>query len=357
MLKQIHLLRTYHPHWGKYSGINRFIEYVDSDLYKIEDRVIPIGSNDFPVTNKLIRRCVIEIIKRKNVARQIYSLNDLTAEIIGFCQWLKGRVDILHYLDGEHSLQYLPSLISKLRTNQHRTPIVANFHLPPAKLSTWVNTDILHRLDRAIVLCPEQRTYFEQYLPKEKISLIPHGIDTEYFQPAIQPNKQYKFKCLTVGLMLRDYNAVFAVAKKLEDYSDLEFHIVSSKVKLTSEAKNIRLHKNIDDAALLKLYQESNVLFLPLIAATANNVLLEGIACGLPIVSTQLSSIATYVPGPEAILIEDNNPEAFAEAVLSLYRQPEKCQQMSELARQRAMELSWTKIARKYEDLYSQLIA
>jgi glycosyltransferase involved in cell wall biosynthesis len=354
MLKNIHLLRTYYSHWSKYSGINRFIEYVNSEKYKIDTQVVPRGSNHFPFTNELICRYAVKTIKKNGVI--IYTLNDLMAEVKGLSQWLKGHVDILHYLDGEHSLQYLPTLISKLSFRKNKTPIIANFHQPPDKLAPIINIDIIRRLDRVIVLCPEQQSYFEQYISKDKIALIPHGIDTEYFQPITQAKRQNKFKCLTVGFWLRDYETVLTVAKKLENYSDIEFHIVSSKVKLTPKSKNIHLYQNIDDAALLKLYQNSNVLFLPLLASTANNVLLEALACGLPIVSTQLPSVATYVPGEEAILIEDNNPEIFMETLLNLYQQPQKCQKMSKLARKRAMELSWTNIAQQYENLYSQLV-
>lgn len=355
MLKRIHLIRTHYPHWGKYSGINRFIEYINPDKYQIDTQVIPMGRSNFPLKSGKICGRFERWIKKNGV--KAYDLNDLMAEIAGFRKWLQGHVDILHYLDGEHSLQYLPSLIRKLGFKKNKTPIVATFHQPPAELPPLVNPEIIRSLNHVTVLCPEQRTYFEQYLPKHKISLIPHGIDIEYFQPTTQPKQENKFKCLTVGSWLRDYDTVLAVAQKLKAYSDIEFHIISSQVELTPEYKNICLHQNIDDEALLRLYQHSDVLFLPLFGATANNALLEGIACGLPVVSTQLPSIKTYVPGEEAILIEDNNPEVLAQALLNLYQQPKKCRQMSELARQRAMELSWTKITRQYETLYYQLVA
>ena len=355
MLKRVHLLRTYYPHWGKYSGINRFIEYANPDQYQINTQVVPMGRSNFPITSGRIC-CRFERWVKKNGVKA-YDLNDLMAEIGGFFQWIQGSIDILHYLDGEHSLQYLPALIRKLGFKKRKTPILATFHQPPAELDSLVNTDIIRNLDHVTVLCPEQQTYFEQYLPKHKISLIPHGIDVDYFQPTTQPKQGNKFKCLTVGSWLRDYDTVLAVARKLRAYSDIEFHLVSSQVKLTGEDNNICIHQNIDDGALLSLYQQSNLLFLPLLGATANNALLEGIACGLPVVSTQLPSIETYVPGQEAILIKENNPEILAETLLNLSRQPERCQQMSELARQRAKELSWTKIARQYETLYSRLLA
>lgn len=355
MVKRILLLRTHYPHWGKHSGINRFIDYINHYEYCIDPEVVPMGDSNFPFKNKRICAHATWWVKKNGV--KAYDLNDLMAEIAAFSKWLRGHVDILHYLDGEHSLQYLPFLIRKLGFCRRPPPVIANFHQPPAELDTLINTDIIRSLDHAIVLCPEQQTYFEQYLPINKITLIPHGIDTNYFQPAGQEKQESKFKCLTVGFWLRDYETILKVAKHLEAWSDIEFHIVSSHVKLSTEYKNVCLHQNIDDDSLLKLYQDSNVLFLPLLGATANNALLEGIACGLPVLSTQLPAIKTYVPGQEAILIGDNNPEIFTENLLNLYHHPERCRQMSQFARQRAMELSWAKIASQYEALYSQLLA
>lgn len=355
MKAKVHLFRTYYSHWGKYSGINRFIEYANSDKYQINAKVVAMGWSDFPIPSIRIRSLATEWIKKNGVTA--YDLNDLMAEIFAFGKWLQGRVDLLHYLDGEHSLQYLPSLIRRLSFKNRTTPIVATFHQPPAKLATLINPNIIRLLDHVTVLCPEQKTYFEQYLPKAKISLIPHGIDTDHFQPASPAaEQQNKFKCLTVGSWLRDYDTVLAVAKRLEAYSDIEFHIVSSQVGTAYECKNVFVYQGIDDAALLRLYQYSDVLFLPLLGATANNALLEGIACGLPVVSTKLPAIETYVPGEEAILSDENNPEVFAKTLLYLYEHPEMRSRMSLYARQRAMELSWTKITRQFETLYSQLL-
>jgi glycosyltransferase involved in cell wall biosynthesis len=45
---------------------------------------------------------------------------------------------------------------------------------------------------------------------------------------------------------------------------------------------------------LLSLYNDSRLLFLPLIDATANNSLLEAAACGVPIITSNLPSVKEY---------------------------------------------------------------
>ena len=353
MCTHVHWIRTYYPHWGQYSSINRFIKYVNQEKFRIGVQVVPMGDNNFPISNKWARHYFRRLVRRNGI--QAYDLNDLVAELAALRQWRRGRIDILHYLDGEHSLQYLPLLLRKLSILKPRPPIVATFHQPPEKLDSLLNIDIVRLLDHVVVLAPEQASYFEQYLPARQVSLILLGVDVDHFQPGTESKERGKFKCISVGSWLRDYDAVLAVAEMLQSHPDIEFHVVSSVVAPPSHLGNIYIYTDIDDKALLRMYQQSDVLFLPMIGATANNAILEGIACGLPVVSTDMVSLRAYLPGKEAILIPGNTPELLANALLNLYHHPEIRSEMALSARQRAMELSWYNIASEYEAMYSEM--
>lgn len=352
---RVHLILTYHPHWGQYSSTPQFIERVNQEKFQIDVRFVPMGDDEFPITNRRVRGFLRRLVRRNGV--RVYDLNDLVAELAALRHWLQGRVDILHYLEGEHSLQYLPSLFRKLSFLKPRPPIVATFHQPPKKLDALINIDIIRLLDRVVALSPEQGAYFEQYLPARQISIIPLGVNVDYFHPGTGSKEGGKFRCISVGSWLRDYDAVLKVAEMLQSYPDIEFHIVSRVVAPPSHLGNVYVYTGIDDDALLRAYQQSDVLFVPMVDAVANNAILEGIACGLPVVSTDLASIRTYVPGKEAMLIPGNAPELLAQALLKLYHHPEIRAEMALHARQRAIELSWSNIALEHEAMYSELIS
>ncbi|MBE0427346.1 MAG: glycosyltransferase family 4 protein [Nitrospirae bacterium] len=349
----IYVIRTYYPHWGKHSGINQFLKYINPNSYDIEVHLASDSDNNFPIKSRLIRKLLRNLVQRQGM--RWYKLSDLVAEANAFRGCRRKKVDIIHYLDGEHSAQFLPRLPARLHNS--RPKIVATYHQPPQILDSLIIKNILAELDSIIVVSQEQASYLREFVAADKIHLILHGIDVDYFVPADTPKEEGKFRCITVGHYLRDFDAVRNVAERLSSYPDIEFHVVSSKADKVKGLQNINIHSNVDDDKLLKLYQQSDVLFLPLLQSTANNALLEGIACGLPVVSTYLPAVKAYLSGKEAILIKDNNPEQMADAILHLVHNPGDRKNMALAARKRAEELDWRNVAPQYEAVYSKLMS
>jgi len=353
MPTKVCLFRTHYPHWGAHSGINQFVKYLDAGQYEIVQRLIPDSDENFPVRHNSIRKVLRSAVQRRGMPW--YKLSDLEAELRALIPLVTGRMDILHYLDGEHSAQFLPGLLKRI--GRRRPKLLATYHQPSEVLDSLIIKDVIAQLDCITVVSPEQETFFRALVPGDRVSLVPHGIDTDFFRPTDEPQRDGTLRCLTVGHYLRDFNAVRQVAQRLLRHREVEFHIVSSQALDIGDLPNIRIYTGIDDAGLLKLYQMSNILFLPLVQSTANNALLEGIACGLPVVSTRLPSVCYYLPGEEAILIENNDPDQFAETITDLLHHPEMRITMGQAARRRAEALDWRRIAAEFAVVYSSLLA
>ena len=61
---------------------------------------------------------------------------------------------------------------------------MATFHEPAPVLECYEIDKIVPNLDAVILVSVSQRAYFEQFLPPERIYVVPHGIDTDFFKPA-----------------------------------------------------------------------------------------------------------------------------------------------------------------------------
>jgi glycosyltransferase involved in cell wall biosynthesis len=350
---KIHLLHTHYPHWGAYSGSCQFLKYLDLQSFHVDIHPASDSDNDFPIRQKIFRHYISCLFTTPKMPW--YKLSDLFAEFLALGKWLKGGVDILHYLDGEHSARFLPRLSHRI--SYHRPVMIANYHQPNEIIAPLVLPEVVAALDAVVVMAPNQADYFQHFIPPEKIHFIPHGIDTLFFQPDEKIKEREKLKCITVGHWLRDYPVLRKTAEILVDHPSIEFHVISGKSAGLDGLENITHHQGLSDTQLRKSYQQANILFLPLTQCTANNALLEGMACGLPVVATDLPAIKTYVSGDGALLISKNNPQRFAEAILELFHHPEKRIQMGRAARKKAETLNWLYIARQYQHLYTELFS
>lgn len=351
MRPRILVLRTLYPHWGRYSGISQVLRYLDAAAFDLLDHPVSAGDADFPIRSELVRAPLRRIVKGRGMPW--YGLSDLRAELYTLRRAFSSECDVVHYFDPEHTAQYVPGLIA--RAPRVRTRTVATFHQPPTELAKLVRQTVVERLTHVVLMSPDQRSFFEGLLPAARISVIPHGVDVDFFHPGesgTTPKDTETLQCLCVGHYLRDFRAFREVARRLSGDPRFLFRVVSTLPTGLEELGNVSVESGLDDRELREAYQSADVLFLPLEACTANNALLEGAACGLPVVSSDHASVRFYLPGEEAVLIEKNDPDCFAQALLDLRARPRRRARMSKAARQRAEELSWSRIAPRYQDLY-----
>ena len=100
----------------------------------------------------------------------------------------------------------------------------------------------------------------------------------------------------------------------------------------------------LSDEQLREEYRRAWVLLLPLLDATANNSLLEGLACGAAIVVSDTGGIRDYVGPATAALCPPGDPKAHASATIELLRDSERRDAAAQAARTHAANFAWPKI-------------
>lgn len=344
-------IKTFYPHWGKRTAFNSLSSFLDPAQVRLAIKEVPLGEGDF-LLPFIKGRCRRAIRARGATA---YRLNDLAAEMAAFGRALVPGLDIIHFLDAEHGLLFLPYWLKKWRHIKKLPRVIAMFHQPPEILDRFVNRQVLGLVEAVLLVSPTQEEYFARFLPRERIHTILLGVDTGHFKPLGRPKEPDKLKCLAGGVWLRDYRALEDTARLVQGRARIEFHLVAPRFDIQTGLDNITWHERIPDEELFDLYQTCDLLFLPLQNATANTFLLEGAACGLPVISTELAAIKTYFPGPEAMLVKDNRPEAFAQILLDLAADKNRLIPLGLAAAKRAAALSWSNIAPRYLALYRRL--
>lgn len=106
------------------------------------------------------------------------------------------------------------------------------------------------------------------------------------------------------------------------------------------------------------LLPEADLFVLSSVTEGLPMTLLEAMAAGLPIVSTDVGGISELVAnGETGVLVAPQNPEALGEAILKLVHDPRRAAQMGQAGRRRVeQEFDVRVVTARYEELYRTLL-
>jgi glycosyltransferase involved in cell wall biosynthesis len=239
--------------------------------------------------------------------------------------------------------------------------IVATLHHPPVQQKEFPRRflDDLQRLHSAIVLYSCDLNLFEEQLGSRSVTFIPHGVDTDFFVPALEPPGLRRL--LYVGINGRDFRMLAEVVTRLtREEPDVYFDFVVSKSPRLLHAlwrhPRIRWHSSITDNQLRSLYQASYLLLLPLKMSGANNAVLEAMACGVPPITTDVGGIRDYGGGSVYPLVPPNDDSAMVHLIQDYLHDPTWRSRIGSACRDFAQQrLSWPIVARKHLDFYRKM--
>ncbi len=203
-----------------------------------------------------------------------------------------------------------------------------------------------------------------------KVIKIPNSVDTDYFAPSEINNWKNPFQILFVG-RLTEAKGVGVLLEALKNiimkgYNDLLLTIVGDgdlRQELESMALNLDLKKYVNFVGykkdVRKYYHTSHILVLPSNWEGLPLVLLEGMACGLPIVASDLTGIREGIEdGINGYLFAPGNKDELSEKIMFLINYRGKAKDMGQINREKAVNQFSTRIVfKKYVELYKSLLA
>ncbi|MEM9905385.1 MAG: glycosyltransferase [Cyanobacteria bacterium P01_D01_bin.44] len=277
-------------------------------------------------------------------------------ELNALWQSLWHRPSLIHVL-------YVERMLGLLAQWRQRFPyrLIATAHQPAGlwRLGRH-NPELLRHLDALIVLSSRELSFFETYLPG-RVHLILHGVDTEFFCPGPSPSQTDAPRFVFSGTWLRDLETLAQVIETtLARDPGVQFDLIvpvskRQKPEFYRIAHYEQVHwcGGLSDSQLRDVYRRAKALVLPLLDCTANNALLEGIACGLPVISNQVGGMPDYTRDSFSTLLPPKDVDGFVEAILTLAESPEAQANQGQAARQFAeAQLDWGEIAPQTLNVY-----
>jgi len=236
-------------------------------------------------------------------------------------------------------------------------------------ITAHIEKQALRRVDVALAESNYTLELLSDYIPADRLTLGPPGVDVRFFSPPLQyaetgywlwigrlndPRKN----CL---LLLEGYASI---CRRLPDVPPLVMagsgewapEIVSKTVSLGIAGK-VQMYSNVSAARLRELYREASIFVLSSDEEGLGLVILEAMACELPVVSTDCGGPSTaIINGETGFLTQIGDADALANALQVLWENPALRRQMGQAGRKRILEHFSVESAgaiylQKYEEL------
>jgi glycosyltransferase involved in cell wall biosynthesis len=301
-----------------------------------------------PVSRRLVPKRLMSRLASGVLA---YDWESLATELRAAADLLRRRGCTYHVLYGENTYHYL-GLLEGFRRNR----IVATFHLPVWAHHQAVRSERhLRRLSAVVCVGRNQLDYFTGLIGADRTFFVPHGVDAEPFTPPDDVAARDPDRYLFVGEHLRDFVTLRAALNRIAavlPHARCVAVTGNAEVSRYDTDAGVLRRPDVSETELLRLYRGTALLLLPLIDAVASNTILEALACGLPIIATDVGAIRDYVTPECAILVPPGDAAALAAAAVELLNDTPRRQAMALAARRRALAFAWPEIVRQLRAVY-----
>jgi glycosyltransferase involved in cell wall biosynthesis len=198
----------------------------------------------------------------------------------------------------------------------------------------------LKNANHVIVIREQQKKYLVEklHINANKISVIPNGIDTNFFKPK---NVTKKNQIIFVGrgtipkgidTLLQAADAIHAKILIVTQKIDNQF------VKIAKHKKNISIKTQATPKEIVKLYSESKIFVLPSLNEEQPLSTIEAMSCGLPVVVTPEAASDIVQDKKHGFIIAERNPNQLADKINYLLGNEKVRVAMSKENRKRIIE-------------------
>ena len=327
------------PWHTTHGGYDRLLDHLP-EAHRITGPTSPLATRTAHAAHRLLaRHCPLPFYPAEHFATDLRLLASREAA---------------HVLYGDEQYWFSRRRLGPSAVTYHQPPAHLTRLLPPKKWAKLAPTAA-----HIITLDPHQQAFFAGLMPAERVHLVPHGIDTTTFSPTGQPATGRPL-VLTVGWWLRDWNVLDAVHEQLHRrHGDgIELIVVTRQARTRPWHPAARILEGVTEQTLIALYRRAAALLLPLEDATANNALLEAMACGTPVAATDIGGIRHYAGDSQAAqLTPPGDITAAAQAVEKILAESGTAAHAVRraLARERAELFAWPLVADQIRDVYRLL--
>ena len=212
-------------------------------------------------------------------------------------------------------------------------------------------------------------------LPEEKLILNPNGFDEGIFRVK-DVNKEELFKKFGFDIVpeklvsfvgkftdFKGIDILIKAARKITDEIPNVVFALAGDGQLMPDMKKLKKELKLDNVYFLghqtqvdvaSLYNAADVSIVPSRIEPFGLVAIEALACGTPVVATRAGGLPDFVNNEVGQLVEMENPEALADAIIEEIRNNTKQTKGKYAAKYALDNYSWNKTLQKVIEIYKE---
>lgn len=277
------------------------------------------------------------------------------------------RADVVHVASASYwsfLLAPLPAIVAARRWGK---PILLNYHSGEADdhLANWGSLvhPWLKMVDKIVVPSMFLKNVFARHGYQAEV--IHNVVDTGQFR--YRP----RLPLLPEFLAVRKFEPHFGVEHTLVAFAMIQTVFPAASLTIAGQGpqeaelkhlaqaltlRNVRFAGPVDPAAMSELYDRHSILLNSSFVDNQPLSVLEGMASGMPVISTSVGDIPNMVEdGESGTLVPVGDPSAMAKAATLLLEQPERAVLMAQRANESLAEYDWSHVGPAWANTYRRL--
>jgi glycosyltransferase involved in cell wall biosynthesis len=209
----------------------------------------------------------------------------------------------------------------------------------------------------------------EYGLNPNKITVLGNGVDEKTFTP-VQNNAEKENYILYTGVLRARkglFDLINCAEHVIKEHPDMKFLLsgrgpflkkLEQEVQLRGLQEKVVFLGYIDRRKLIEIYQNATIHVVPSHYEGLPTVLLEAMACGLPIVATDIGGNNEVISsGVNGFLVPPKHPEEMAAVILRLLKDAALREKIGRAARKTIEEnYTWDKITDRIVECYEKIL-
>jgi glycosyltransferase involved in cell wall biosynthesis len=288
-------------------------------------------------------------------------------------------------LAGPHDLLHLPydSCVAwkraKLVTTVHDLkPLVMGPDRKTVNLNSLVERLLVRnkwsRIDHVVTdsECSRRDIQAKLELPPERVTVVYPGVDSARFRPPQEHQEKREGRERPYVLCVAGADPTKNVETLVEAFARLPFPLrehydlvlvgdfrrrldLLARVRETGLESRTRFTGVVDDERLIAWYQGATVFVFPSLYEGFGLPVLEAMACGCPVISSDVSSLPE-VAGEAALLVNPRDPDRMSGTIARVLQDEALRGDLRERGLAQAATFSWDRTAREMVAVYGRVV-